>query len=128
MHTIEIFRETLMSFKKLHIEDLKRGSISELFNAKSDCDLMQWFTSLPLDPLSGPNATEVVNRVRKTCMEMHPCIKKALSLRMGAPRGANVDESIECLVIRYEELEHSLYDLARVIDPASLKLLQLCLG
>lgn len=128
MQTVAIFRETLTSFKKLHIEDLKNGSISELFNAKSDCDLMNWFTSLPLDPLSGPNATQVVNQIRKICMEMNPCIRKALSSKMHVSDGVQDNESLECLVVRYGQLEQSLYDLARAIDPASLKLLHVCLG
>jgi hypothetical protein len=125
--SIKIFREAILTLKKVDPESLAQGSLADIFNAKSDCDILSWLVSMPLQDVN-PEILLIWNQTRKTCLEMTPCINSALRARMVQPGSSEAKESLDCIALKYSELKERLFDLARVLDPSSIRLLEICLN
>jgi hypothetical protein len=126
MHqSVTLLRETIHSFQAINEESLRRGSLREIVHAKADCDLMAWFCSFPIDSASHENGILAQLVVKKTCMEMKPCIDAALRSKMLAESTREAQVAYECLVVRYRELERGLRNIIASVDPASMTLLEL---
>lgn len=123
--SVTLLRETIHSFQAVNEDLLRSGSLCEITHAKADCDLLAWFCSLPLDSASDESAILAQHVVKKTCMEMKPCIDTALRMKMLTHVTTEAQVAYECLVVRYRELERGLRNIIASVDPASMTLLEL---